>query len=378
MRTIIIDDERPSLELLKRMIGKNKHLEIVGEFTDAIDVIEQMETLLPDVVFTDIEMTYLNGIDFASLVREDREDIQIVFVTAYENYAVDAFAVNAVNYILKPITEENLNKTVERLLKCYVPQQDILQQKNRNKILSLGSFRVYGSDEGKAIKWPTSKVKELFACLLCEKEKELDKWQLCDILWPDAAPEKASHSLHSAMNRMKGALKDAGFEMTVQYNNGRYRMDMPDYFWDAEELTSYLKRNLVVTRANVLRFEKMLELCQGELFETEDYLWAEGLRENIKKQCREAHNGIADHYMACKNYHQAEQHLQRLINDDPGDEEAAVRLMELYFLTGNKVKLVQGYKRLDEYLKNELHIDPKESTKARYQEFIADMQKLSK
>ena len=376
MRAIIIDDERPSLELLKRVIGKNRYLEIVGEFTDAIDAAEQLDALLPDVIFTDIEMTYLNGIDFASLIRWDGGEIQIVFVTAYENYAIDAFGVGAANYIVKPITEESLNKTVERLLKYYTPQKDIPQPPNRNKILSLGSFRVYGSEEGKLIKWPTSKVKELFACLLCERDRELDKWQLCDILWPDAAPEKAIHSLHSAMNRMKAALRDAGFEMTVLYHDGRYRMEGRSFFWDAEELLTYLNRNPAITKANVFRFEKMLELCQGELFGTEDYLWAADLRQNVRKRCHEARSGVIDYYMECKNYHQAERHLQKLIAADPGDEKAAARLMELYFLTGNKVRLIQCYKSLSGYLQNELHIEPKESTKARYREFIAGMEKV--
>lgn len=376
MRTIIIDDERPSLELLKRIIGKNSHLEIVGEFTDAVSAIDQMDTLLPDVVFTDIEMPFLNGIDFASLIRRNREEIQIVFVTAYENYALEAFEVNAVNYILKPITEESVNKTVERLMKYYSPQEGPLQQDKRNNIISLGNFQVYGSEDGNLIKWPTSKVKELFAYFLCEKGKALNKWQLCEILWPDAPPKKASHSLHSAVNRMKVALREAGIEMIIECKNGRYRMDIQDLFWDAEEVISYFKRNPVVTRENVIKFEQMLELYQGELFETEDYIWAEGLRESIKKQCREAHNCIAHYYMTCKNYHQAERHLQKMILSDPGDENAAVCLMELYFITGNKVKLVQSYHRLDGYLKNELHIDPKDSTKARYQEFISKMQNM--
>lgn len=376
MRTIIIDDERPSLELLKRIIGKNRHLEIVGEFIDGIDAIEQIETLLPDVIFTDIEMTYLNGIDFASMVRREREDVQLVFVTAYENYALEAFEVNAVNYILKPITEESLNKTVERLLKYYVPQEEPLLQQKRKKIISLGSFQVYGSEEGSQVRWPTSKAKELFAYFLHEKEKELDKWQLCDILWPDAAPEKASHSLHSAMNRMKGALRDAGIETSIECKNGRYRLDLQGIFWDAEEIISYLKRNPVVTRANVFKFEKTLELYQGELFGTEDYVWAEAHRESIKQCCQSAREQIAEYYMSGGNYHQAEKHFLNIIEDDPGDEKSAVRLMELYCLTGNKVLLMNCYSRLADYLKKELHIEPKESTKKLYQELFSDLQKV--
>lgn len=372
MRTIIIDDERPSLELLKRIISKNENLEIVGEFMDGQEALEQMDILLPDVVFADIEMPYLNGINFAAKIKE-KEDTQIVFVTAYEHYALEAFEVNAVNYILKPITEESLNITVERLLKYYKPPKYLWEQRKQNKILSLGIFQIYGEKEGELIKWPTLKTKELFAYFLCERERELDKWQLCDILWPDALPEKAIHSLHSTINRMKSTLKAAGIKATIQCNKGKYFIDLQSLLWDAEEMVIYLERNQDITTRNILTFEKILDLYQGELFESEGYIWAIVRSEKIKRHYLEGRKKLAEYYMVCKNYYQAEKHFEKIINIEPTNEDSVVRLMYLYFLTGNKVQLIYCYKRLDEYLKKELHIEPKESTKKLYNEFLTKL-----
>ncbi|WP_169515423.1 response regulator [Anaerovorax odorimutans] len=375
MRTIIIDDERPSLELLKRIISKNENLEIVGEFMDGQEALEQMDILLPDVVFADIEMPYLNGIDFAARIKE-KDDTQVVFVTAYEHYALEAFEVNAVNYIMKPITMESLNITVKRLLKYYKPPKNLWEQRKKNKILSLGGLQIYGEKEGELVKWPTLKTKELFAYFLCERDRELDKWQLCDILWPDAVPEKAIHSLHSTMNRMKSALKAGGIKTTIQCNKGKYFIDLQSLLWDAEEMIIYLNSNQEITSKNILTFEKVLNLYQGELFESEGYIWAIEQSEKIKRNYLEGRKKLAEYYMVCKNYYQAEKHFEKIIKIEPTNEDSVVRLMWLYCLTGNKMQIIYCYKRLEEYLRKELHIDPKDSTKKFYREFLTNLQKL--
>lgn len=372
MRAIIIDDERPSLELLKRIMSKNENLEIVGEFMDGQEALDQMDILAPDVVFADIEMPYLNGIDFAEKIK-GKEDTQVVFVTAYDNYALKAFEVNAVNYILKPITEENMNTTVKRLLKHYKPPKNLWERQKKNKILSLGELKIYGEKEGELIKWPTLKTKELFAFFLCEKEKELDKWLLCDILWPDAAPQKAIHNLYSTMNRMKSALKVAGIKTTFQCNKGKYFIDLQNFLWDAEEMMNYLKSNQGITSKNISNFEKVMDLYQGELFESEGYIWAVERSEKIKKHYLEGRKKIAEYYMICKNYYQAKKNFEKIINAEPADEDAVVRLMWLYCLTGNKVQMIYCYKRLEEYLKKELHIEPGKSTKKLYSEFLSKL-----
>ncbi|MBN7773903.1 response regulator [Clostridium aminobutyricum] len=374
MRTLLIDDERPSLELLKRVISKNENLEIVGEFTDGQEALKQMDVLLPDVIFADIEMPYLNGIRLAAKIKE-REDIQVVFVTAYDHYALDAFEVDAANYILKPITEESLNTAVKRLLKYYKPLRSRWEMRKQNKILSLGTFQVYGENSGEPVKWPTLKAKELFAYFLCEKERELDKWYLCDILWPDAMPEKAEHSLHSTMNRMKGALKTAGIETDIQCNKGKYSIDLKNLLWDAEEMRVYFRHNPIATKENVLNFEKVLDIYQGDLFESEGYLWAVERSERTKRRYLEGRAKLAAFHLEYKNYYQAERNLKAILYTEPENEEAVVMLMEVYYLTGNKVQLVHCYKHFKEYLKRELHIGPREATIKTYETFIGKLRK---
>lgn len=116
MRIILIDDEQSSLVLLRRMINGYEFMNIVGEFMRPRIVMEQIPELAPDVVFLDIEMPNMNGIELAKQILTKNRNVQIVFVSAYERYALRAFEVDSVNFILKPICEAVFNVTVKRLV----------------------------------------------------------------------------------------------------------------------------------------------------------------------------------------------------------------------------------------------------------------------
>jgi DNA-binding LytR/AlgR family response regulator len=90
-------------------------LQIVGEAEDGATAIEEIIAKRPDIVFLDIRMPGLSGLDVASIVREQQPDVRIVFVTAYDQYAVEAFAARAVDYLLKPVDRVRLAETVARL-----------------------------------------------------------------------------------------------------------------------------------------------------------------------------------------------------------------------------------------------------------------------
>ncbi|QIB69339.1 response regulator [Aminipila butyrica] len=369
LKAIIIDDERPSLELLKRAILKNGNIQILGEFLNGKEALEQISALRPDVIFSDIEMMELNGIQLAKKLLQ-WEDVQVVFVTAYEHYALEAFEVGAVNYILKPVTEENLNRTISRLLKRHNVQKQPEEQQRKNKVETLGGLQVYGPGEEEAIGWPTSKAQELFAYFLCQQGRPVDKWQLCDILWPSATPEKANHSLHSTINRMKKTLREAGMETAIRCVKGKYTMDMQDFWWDGEEMMNYLQHNPTVNLENAYSLEKVLDLYHGELFETEGYLWALEHGERINRAYLQGREKLADYCMSCQQYEQAEDHLEAVLNREPASEETVVKLMKLHYLTGNKEKLIRCYRRLEEYLIQELALEPKAFTKDSYKKFL--------
>ena len=116
LRVIIVDDELPAREELRSILEGYEDLEIIGECSNALEAIPAIHKLHPDVVFLDIQMPRISGLEMVSML--DPEQIPaIVFVTAYDEFALKAFEENAFDYLLKPIEPSRLEKTLHRLRK---------------------------------------------------------------------------------------------------------------------------------------------------------------------------------------------------------------------------------------------------------------------
>jgi two-component system LytT family response regulator len=114
MRALVIDDERLARKELINLLSQYDQVEIVGEANNVDDAKEKIEALAPDVVFLDIQMPEKTGFD---LLEELDNVPHVVFTTAYDEYAIKAFQVNALDYLLKPIEPKRLGEAIERLLK---------------------------------------------------------------------------------------------------------------------------------------------------------------------------------------------------------------------------------------------------------------------
>jgi two-component system, LytTR family, response regulator len=115
IRTLIVDDEAPARSELRYLLGAFRDVQVVGEAATAAEALELARSTPPDLIFCDVEMPGLSGLEAAPLVRERRDPPAVVFVTAHERYAVDAFAVEAFDYLLKPVDPERLARVVERM-----------------------------------------------------------------------------------------------------------------------------------------------------------------------------------------------------------------------------------------------------------------------
>lgn len=113
MRALIVDDERLARNELLRLLEKFPEIEVVGEATNGNEAIEKIEELSPDLVFLDIQMPGMTGFE----VLEHLHVVpNVIFVTAYDEYALKAFEVNALDYVLKPIELPRLEKAIEKVL----------------------------------------------------------------------------------------------------------------------------------------------------------------------------------------------------------------------------------------------------------------------
>lgn len=114
MRTLLIDDERLARKELKNLLAGFEQVEIIGECQNADEAKEMIETLNPDLIFLDIQMPGKSGFD---LLEELEYVPKVIFVTAYDEYAIKAFEVNAFDYLLKPVEPQRLESSLDRIEK---------------------------------------------------------------------------------------------------------------------------------------------------------------------------------------------------------------------------------------------------------------------
>ena len=115
IRCVLVDDEQPARDELRYLLSSYDDVEIIGEADSARKAVALVEQSVPDVVFLDIQMPGQSGFDVVQQLGGMRKMPLVVFVTAYDNYAVKAFELSAVDYIMKPLSEQRLYQTLQRV-----------------------------------------------------------------------------------------------------------------------------------------------------------------------------------------------------------------------------------------------------------------------
>jgi len=113
IRTILVDDEHPALDRLKKLLKSFADLDIVGEASDGLAALTLIEEKKPDIVFLDIDMPELSGLEVAKTLG--MQGPPIIFVTAYDEFALQAFESSAIDYLVKPINSSRLEFAIEKL-----------------------------------------------------------------------------------------------------------------------------------------------------------------------------------------------------------------------------------------------------------------------
>ena len=153
IRAIIVDDEKMALEQLRYALSQYKEISIAAEFSDPVEVLGKIRVLKPDVAFLDIDMPEINGFMLAEEIRDISPGTSIVFVTAYDDYAIKAFEINAVDYVLKPISRTRIDNTIQRVIRKItgLEGKSIKGNDNLDKLIKQNIIRILAW-EGENIK----------------------------------------------------------------------------------------------------------------------------------------------------------------------------------------------------------------------------------
>lgn len=138
LTAIIIEDEINARDELEFLLQDYSEIKIIQKCANAIEGIKAINNLLPDVIFLDIQLPLINGFEMLSMIEESKLP-RVVFITAYDEYAIEAFNKDAIDYLLKPIEKDRLQKTIEklkRIIQNNEPQKININQLNRIPVLS--------------------------------------------------------------------------------------------------------------------------------------------------------------------------------------------------------------------------------------------------
>ena len=141
LKAIVVDDEQLAREELCYMLEKMDSIEVIGQAGNGLEAVGIVERLTPDVVFLDVQMPGLNGFEVAHRLIQNGSSPNIVFVTAFDRHAIEAFEVNAVDYLLKPVEAARLQQAVERARKRVTPVNEAPLNDQVERIVQLMSER---------------------------------------------------------------------------------------------------------------------------------------------------------------------------------------------------------------------------------------------
>ncbi|NEN84958.1 response regulator [Paenibacillus elgii] len=368
LRTILIDDEKPSLNWLSRIIEERKELEIVGSFTKVSELLESFADLRPELVFLDIEMPGVHGIELASRLTELDEDIEIVFVTAYQQYALEAFRVNATDYLLKPVQPEDLQRTVERLMKRKRPAVR-KPESGSPGIRCFGQFGVYTAlNPAEPIRFPTAKTEELLAFFLVHAGVNISKWTLCESLWPGFTPEKAEQNLHTTVFRLKKTLKHYDMPVTIHSQRGVYRFETDmrcDYLEFDRQLKPYSMGDMPPEQMKTI-----IPLFQGPLFGGKDYPWCEAEKERVYSAAVDLSKRLTSHYLSLGEADKSTELLKHMIAVGPFHEDVHVLLLSAFLHLKDRTAFITHYDKFANLLRAELDIEPGPAAKELYRQMF--------
>ncbi|KWX69366.1 hypothetical protein AMQ84_30700 [Paenibacillus riograndensis] len=362
MKAILIDDEKPALQHLERLLAKDGRLEISGKYTSARLGLQHLQQERADIVFLDIGMPEMNGLEAAEHIAVLDRSIRIVYITAYSEYAIEAFELNAIDYLLKPVTSQRLGKTLERLESREKQSAREAESAAEARTLSILGFRrlefLDTSEPGRKLQWRTSKAQEVFALLLHNRGQWILKDTIVDLVWPDFKPEKAVTNLHTTVYHIRKLLKTWGMNVLVEFSQERYRLTYEDVSFDVEDFLRGWRGTPVETDQEWASRDKVLSLYRGDYLDEHHYDWAEPKRKELQTAYVQMALRSAEYELGSARPREALARLLALQEVDPYSEEICRLALRSYADLGDFVGFRKHYEKFKALLHNELGIHP--------------------
>lgn len=284
MRILVVEDELDTLNEIEDYIRAYDESLEIETCSNPLLAIRAFQSRPFDAALLDIQMPEMSGLELADCLSAMYPASCFVFITAFNNYAAEAFELNAIDYILKPIRQERFNKALDKIMKE-------LSERERSRtgssceveIQAFGKMVVSAGDT--ILKWKRQKSAEIFAYLLHQQGFPVHKEKLCEMMWPEYDPQKALTYLQTIMYQLRkniAEIDDGG--ISIEYADHCYRLSLNGVRFDVEQFTEAYDLAFQCTPPSHDALVRAEQLYTGAYFEEEGWIWALGRQQALAQK----------------------------------------------------------------------------------------------
>jgi len=375
MKVILVDDEKSMLLIMKKMILKVPGVEIVGAFQNSAEAYKYIKENRVDIAFIDINMPDESGLDFARRTMSEFKKLDIVFLTSHREYALEAFDVHAIDYIVKPVSKERLEYTIKRIIERYIYALPDSYEGDSVKlsVYCLGRLDIRCLDQG-IVRLNSSKSLELLAYLLLNKGEFVSKWRVLEDVFRGMPPQNAETYLNTAIYRLRKALEHHEMKAAVISFNEAYRIDIKDIYLDFIDFESRVNALCIINESNIEDAIKAEKLFVGQLFGDKGYHWSLPERERLCEVHRNFSKKLGSYLLENNSLTTSLQIFKNIAITDELDEELNCLLMRVHAAKGDRISLIKQYNRYTKVLRRELKVAPSNNTDKLYAGLLKSLQ----
>ncbi|WP_150270145.1 response regulator [Paenibacillus tepidiphilus] len=330
---MIVDDEWPALEQMRELLLKCDGVGSVDAYDNPREALAAAAERRPDILFLDIQMPELSGLAFAEKLQPYSPETDIVFVTAYRSYAVEAFELSAADYLLKPVDPSRLLKTWNKVLAKRRLTAAGRQPQHAATFRFLGDYSASGPHGN--IKWSTHKAEELFAYLWIHRQGSVNV--ILNEVFPQWDYAKGKQYLHTTVYQIRKTLKKAELEqIELSFDRENYRLEPRGIAGDIDRFREAAAEAFQSGSLEHLR--AAVELYSGELLPGMDSLWVYPVRDKVRQTFLKLLEGWTGALIEAGRYQEAEEYADRLVTEEPLEESYTLQLISVYYKLGKPLK----------------------------------------
>ncbi|WP_341280187.1 response regulator [Paenibacillus sp. FSL H8-0537] len=361
MKVVIVDDEPAMLLAMKRLLSTMDDVELVGSFQKAAEALDFVRANDVELAFLDIRIAGDDGLELAHSLRSLRAKLDIVFTTSHSEFAIEAYDVYPLDYMVKPISRKRLAKTITQAARrqdaSSHPAEDLTT--NQLVVRGLGCFEVSSRQEGD-VRWISKKSMELFAYLLINHGRSTSKTRILEDVFPEMPLKNAETYLRTAAYQLRKVLSPHGLKEVVISAQEQYRVDLDHADVDFIQFEQQAKALYEIHASNAETAIELEKQFAGDLFDDKSFEWAAVERERLAIIYDSLAKRLASWLLDQKRFREAAQITRRIVARNEFEEESNLLLLKILVAMGDRQSISSYYEHYTQLLFNELGLQPSE------------------